>query len=70
MTKKDFRHRWEAYFSSFTDAELFAIHLWINSMQAECKWYTYVGKIWDAHTRVDASQEAESSQLREEQAVH
>ena len=52
MTKKNFRSRWEPYFSQFNDAELVAVQLWVKRMYKNGEWYGYCGRISDAMNRV------------------
>ena len=52
MTKKNFRSRWEPYFSQFNDAELVAVQLWVKRMYENGEWYGYCGRIADAMNRV------------------
>jgi|TARA_B100001971_G_C18199864_1_gene543869 hypothetical protein len=51
MTKKRFRARWENYFSSFTDEQLFAIQYLVADMHKSGNWFAFVGKVTDAWVR-------------------
>ena len=52
MIKKNFRSRWEPYFSQFNDAELVAVQLWVKRMYENGEWHRYCGRIADAMNRV------------------
>lgn len=76
MTKKMFRQRWEKYFSSFTNEQLYAIHFLVNDMYKNGKWFEYVGKVTDAYVRLQQAKDVspEKNEVKEvtqeQQAVH
>ena len=73
MTKTQFRKHWEAVFTSFNDAELYAIHVWVLQMKASNGWYQWVGKAWDAYLAQhdkEVEQIAEETQPADGQSVH
>ena len=70
MTKKFFREKWEPYFSSFNDNELFALKFMVSEMHWKATWFTTVGRIMDAWVVVQRKdQVAEAEQLVEEAAA-
>ena len=78
MTKTRFRERWEPYFSSFTENELFALKIIVSEMHQKATWFTTVGGIidaWVALQRKDQAAEAEqlvekAAAEQQEHAVH
>jgi hypothetical protein len=67
MIKSRFRTRWEPYFSSFTDNELFAIKFIVSEMHQKASWFTTVGRIIDAWVVLQRKdQVAEAEQLIED----
>ena len=44
MRKTFFRKKWEPYFSSFTDNELFALKFMVSEMHRKATWFTNVGR--------------------------
>ena len=70
MTRQFFREKWEPYFSSFTDNELFALKFMVSEMHRKATWFTNVGRIIDAWVVVQRKdQVAEAEQLVEEAAA-
>jgi len=73
MTKKHFREHWEPAFISYSDSELYAIHIWIDQMKTSNQWHGYVGRVWDeylAQHDKQAEQLAEDTQPQDGQSVH
>ena len=76
MTKTKFRTKWEDYFRSFTDEQLFAIHFLISDMHKNGKWFEYVGKVTDAWVKAQRNKEkvsvktTDTEVVQEQQAVH
>ena len=52
MTKKNFRSKWESYFSQFSDTELVAVQIWVKRMYENGEWYGHCGRVADAMNRV------------------
>ena len=76
MTRKMFRQRWEKYFSSFTNEQLYAFHFLVSDMHKNGKWFEYVGKVTDAYVRLQQAKDVspEKNEVKEvtqeQQAVH
>lgn len=73
MTKKNFRENWEQVFINYTDAELYAISLWIHQMKEKNHWNQWVGRVWDAYmAQYDKQEEelVEETQPQDGQSVH
>lgn len=67
MRKTFFRQKWEPYFSSFTDNELFALKFMVSEMHRKATWFTNVGRIMDAWVTLQRKDQlAEAEQLVEE----
>jgi hypothetical protein len=73
MTKKQFREQWEQVFINYTDAELYALSVWIHQMKAKNHWNQWVGQVTDAymaHYTKHEEQLAEETQPADGQPVH
>ena len=73
MTKKQFREQWEQVFINYTDAELYALSVWIHQMKAKNHWNQWVGQVTDAYMAHYSKQEdqlAEETQPADGQSVH
>ena len=68
MTRTRFRERWEPYFSSFTDNELFAIKFMVSEMHQKATWFTTVGRIIDAWVGLLRKDEAPTAEPLAEDA--
>ena len=68
MTKSSFRKRWEPYFSSFNDNELFAIKFMVSEMHQKASWFTTVGRIIDAWVALQRKDEAPTAEPLAEDA--
>ena len=67
MTRTFFRKKWEPYFSSFTDSELFTLKFMVSEMHRKATWFTNVGRIMDAWVTLQRKDQlAEAEQLVEE----
>ena len=62
MVKRRFRTRWEPYFSSFTDNELFAIKFIVSEMHQKATWFTTVGEIIDAWVVLQRKEEVPTAE--------
>ena len=62
MTKTSFRKRWEPYFSSFTDNELFALKFIVSEMHQKATWFTTVGRIIDTWVALQRKEEAPTAE--------
>ena len=73
MTKKNFRANWEQVFVGYNDAELYAISVWVHTMQEKNQWNGFVGKVWDAYMAQqdkETEKTVEQTQPHEGQSVH
>ena len=68
MTKSSFRKRWEPYFSSFSDNELFAIKFMVSELHQKASWFTTVGRIIDAWVALQRRDEAPTAEPLAEDA--
>ena len=68
MTRTRFRERWEPYFASFTDNELFAIKFMVSEMHQKATWVTTVGRIIDAWVGLQRKDEAPTAEPLAEDA--
>ena len=68
MTKKQFREKWEPYFSSFTENELFALKIIVSEMHQKATWFTTVGGIIDAWVVLQRKEEAPTAEPLAEDA--
>ena len=62
MTKTRLRERWEPYFSSFTEKELFALKIIVSEMHQKATWFTTVGGIIDAWVALQRKEEAPTAE--------
>ena len=73
MKKKIFRENWEPVFINYTDAELYALSVWIHQMKAKNRWNQWVGQVTDAYMAHYTKQEEqlpEEAQPQDGQSIH
>ena len=73
MKKKQFREHWEPVFTNYTDAELYALSVWIHQMKTKNHWNQWVGQVTDAYMAHYSKQEeqlAEEAQPQDGQSIH
>ena len=68
MTKTRFREKWEPYFSSFTENELFALKIIVSEMHQKATWFTTVGGIIDAWVVLQRREDAPTAEPLAEDA--